>query len=56
MIEEIKQKELISKKHKKVHRVLDYIDRLIMIVSTITDCVSISDFPSLVRIPIGTAI
>ena len=46
----------MSKKYKKVHRVLDYIDCYIMVISTITDFVSISDFPSLVRIPIGTAI
>ena len=46
----------MSKKHKKVHRVLDYIDRYIIVISTITGFVSISDFPSLVRIPIGTVI
>ena len=43
----------MSKKHKKVYRVLNYIDHLLIIVSTVTGCVSISAFTSLVVIPIG---
>ena len=46
----------MSKKYKKLHRVLDYIDCYIMVISTITDLFSITDFPSSVRIRIGTAI
>ena len=43
----------MSKKHKKVCRVLDYIDHLLIVISRITGCVSISDSASLVGIPIG---
>ena len=44
-IEEIKQNELIRKKHKKVYKILDYIGS-----------VSISALASLVGIPVGFAI
>ena len=43
----------MSKKHKKVCEVLDYIDHLLVVISKITSCVSISAFASLVGIPIG---
>ena len=43
----------MSKKHKKVCDVLDYIDHLLVVISKITSCVSISAFASLVGIPIG---
>ena len=39
----------MSKKHKKICRVLNFIDDLLIVTST-----SISAFPSLVGIPIGT--
>ena len=42
----------MSKKHKKVCRILNYIDHLLIVISTITECVSISAFASLVGIPI----
>ena len=47
------QNELMSTKHKRVCRVLNYIDDLLIAIFTITECVSISDFASLVGIPIG---
>ena len=50
----INQNELISKKHKKVCRVSNYIDHLFIVNSIITGCVSISAFFSLVGIPIET--
>ena len=53
LIEEINRNELMSKKHKKVCRVLNYIDHLLIIASTITGCVSISASASLVGILIG---
>ena len=43
----------MSKKHKKSCRVLNFIDHLLIVISTITWCVSISAFASLVGIPIG---
>ena len=42
----------MSKKHKNVFRVLNYIERLVIIIFTITESVSISTFASLVGIPI----
>ena len=53
LIEEINRNELMSKKHKKVCRVLNYVDHSLIVFSAITGCVSISDFTSLVVIPIG---
>ena len=52
-IEEIYQNKLMSKKHKKVWRVLNYVDHSLIVISTIIVCVSISAFASLVSIPIG---
>ena len=45
--------ELISKKHKKVSTTLNYIENFLISTSTITGCVSVSAFASLVGIPIG---
>lgn len=42
--------ELINKKHKKVSKILNYIERLLILEFTITGCVSICTFPSLVGI------
>ena len=53
--EEINRNELMRNKHKKVCRVLNYIDHSLVVISIITGCVSISAFASLVRIPIGIA-
>ena len=50
---EINQNELTSKKHKKVYRVLNYIDLLLIVISAITGCVSISTFASYICISIG---
>ena len=43
----------MSKKHKNVYRVLNYIEHLLILISTVAGCVSISTFTSLVGIPIG---
>ena len=45
----------MSEKHKKVCAALSYIEQSFILVSAITGCVSISDFSSLVGIPIGVA-
>ena len=45
----------MSKKHKKVCTTLNYIEHFLILGSTITGCVSISAFASLVGIPIGIA-
>ena len=53
LIEEISQNELMSKKHEKTCKILKYIEHLLVIISTITRCVFISAFASLVRISIA---
>ena len=53
LIEEINRNELMSKKHKKVCTTLNYIEHFLILASTITGCISISAFASLVGIPIG---
>ena len=52
-LEEIKQNELMTKKHKRVSLTLNYIDHLPIVISTVTGRVSISAFASLIGIPIG---
>ena len=52
-MEEINWNELISKKHKKICRVLNYFYHSLIAFSTITGYVSISAFVSLVGISIG---
>ena len=48
-----KQNELMSKKHKNVFTTLNYIQHFLILTSTITGCISISDFASLFGISIG---
>lgn len=43
----------MSEKHKKVFTVLNYIEQLLILISTVTGCLSISAFPLLIDIPIG---
>ena len=52
-IEEINQKKLMIKKLKKVCRVLNYIEYLLILVLTVTGCVSVSAFASLVGFPVS---
>ena len=44
----------MSKKHKKVCTTLNYIECFFVLASTITGCISISDFASLIGIPLRT--
>ena len=53
LIEEINQNELMSKKHSKIYRLLNYIEHLLTLISTVTGYVSIFVFASLVGIRIG---
>ena len=53
LIEEINQNEFMTRKHKKVCRVLNYIDHSLIAISLITGGVSISVFASLGVILIG---
>ena len=52
-LEEIEQNELMSKKHQKVCTTLNYFEHVLILASTITGCISISAFASLIGIPIG---
>ena len=53
LIEEINLNELISKKYKKVCTTLNYTEHFFILTFTLTGCISISAFSSLVHIPIG---
>ena len=53
LFEEIIQDELISKNHKNVCRVLNYIEHILILNSTVSGCVFIYDFAFLVGILIG---
>ena len=46
----------MSKKHKKVCTTLNYMEHFLVLGSTITGCILISAFGSLVAIPIGIMI
>ena len=52
-LEEVKQNQLISWKHKKVCKTVIYIENFLILASTITGCISISPFDSFLGIPIG---
>ena len=43
----------MSRKHKKICITLNYIKHFLILASTITGCISISTFVSLIGIPIG---
>ena len=50
---EIKKNELMSKKHKKVCTTLNYFEDSLILAFTITGCISIPAFASLIGISIG---
>ena len=54
-LEEIKQNELTSRKHRKVCTTLNYIELFFDSASTITGCVSVFVFASLIGVPVGIA-
>ena len=54
-VEKINRNELMIKKRKKVCRGLNQIDHLLIVTPTITGCISISAFASLIGTPIGIA-
>ena len=49
----IDKNELMSKNHKKACTTLNYIRHLFNLAATVTGCVSISAFISLVGVPVG---
>ena len=52
-LEETEEKELMSRKHKKVCTNLNYIKHFLILASAITRCIPISAFASFLRILIG---
>ena len=52
-LEEIKHNELISRKHKKICATVNYIEHFLILASTITGCISVSAFASLLGISIA---
>ena len=52
-LEEIKQNELMIRKHENVCATLNGIEQFLILASTISRCISISAFASLLSIPIG---
>ena len=53
IFEEIKHNDLMSGKHKKTCNYLNYVEHLLILVSTITGCISISALASLVCVPVS---
>ena len=54
LLEEIKHNDLTSEKYKKTCKYLNYVEHLLILVSTLTDCVSIPAFAPLVFVPVST--
>ena len=50
---EIKQNQLMNRKHKKVCTTLSYIEHILILAFTITGYISVSAFASLLGIPVG---
>ena len=53
ILEEVKQTELMSRKHEKVCVTLNYIENFLILASAVTGCISLSAFSSLLGILIG---
>ena len=53
LVEKINQSKLMSKKHKNVYRVFNYIKSLLLLICTVRGCLFNSAFDSSVSIPIG---
>ena len=53
ILEEIKQNELMSRKHEKFCVTLNYIENFLILASAVTGCISLSAFSSLLGILIG---
>ena len=53
LVEEVNHSDLMTENYKKTCKYLSYVKHLLILVSTVTSCVSISAFTSLVCIPGG---
>ena len=43
----------MSEKYKKTCKYLNYVENLLIVLLTVTGCISISAFAALVRVPVG---
>ena len=50
-----KHNDLMSEKYKMTCKYLNYVENLLILVSTVTGCVSTFAFASLVCVPVGIA-
>ena len=55
VLEEIKDNELISEKHKQMYKVLNCFEQFLIFISAVSGCVSISAFALLAGISVGVA-
>ena len=53
LLDEIKNNDLMSEKYKKTCKYLNHVEHLLLLASTVTSCVSISEFASLVCVSFG---
>ena len=53
LLDEINHNDLMSEKYKKTCKYLNYVKHLLILVTTVTDCVSIYVFASLVCVSVG---
>ena len=53
LLDEIKHNDLMSEKYIKTCKYLNYVENLLILSSTVTGCVSVSAFASLVDINVG---
>ena len=53
LLDEIKYNDLMSEKYKKTCKYLHYVENFLILASTVTGCVLISAFTSLVCVPVG---
>ena len=53
LLDEIKHNYLMSEKYKKTSKYLNYVEKLLILDSAVTGCVSIFAFSSLIYVPVG---
>ena len=53
LLDEIKHNDLMSERYEKTCKYLNYVENVLILVSTVTGCVPISAFASLVCVPVG---
>ena len=53
LLDEIKHIYLISEKYKKTSKYLNYVEKLLILASAVTGCVSIFAYSSLIYVPVG---